>query len=181
VTSNVKTQGHVRGMSPGGRLPQRLIRWRGLVAASACVVLAAATAAAQHRGDTVSESVTMRRDANGRDAVTEKVVTHRDVTDDGERVVIELYLPAIEAGQLALHRRINRMTTATSYGVQTVENTEEQNPAAPAEPMRVVRRTVTTVRTGAGDSRVRERQYFERDANGRFVLVRTQVERLSRE
>jgi hypothetical protein len=157
------------------------MRRRGLIAASACIVLAAATAAAQPRVGTVTESVTLRRDVNGRDSVSEKVVTHRDVTDDGERVVVDIYLPAIEAGQLALRRRVNRVTTATSYGVRTVEDTEEQSPAAPAEPLRVVRRTVTTVRTSGADSRVSERQYFERDPNGRFVLVNTQIERLSRE
>ena len=38
---------------------------------------------------TATETVTMRRDLNGRDAVSEKVVTHRARTQDEERVVVE--------------------------------------------------------------------------------------------
>ena len=53
------------------------------------MVLAATTAMAQQSVGTVTETVTTRRDLNGRDAVSEKVVTHRARTDNEEQVVIE--------------------------------------------------------------------------------------------
>jgi hypothetical protein len=141
------------------------------------IVLAATTAMAQQSAGTVTESVTTRRDLNGRDAVSEKVMTHRDRTKDEERVVIETYVPLLYADRLELNRRVRRVTTETRDGSQTVEETEERNPGSPSEPMRVVQRSLTTVRGSGSDSYVSERYVFERDVNGRFVLVRTQTER----
>ena len=122
----------------------------------------------------------MRRDLNGRDAVSEKVVTRRARTNDKERVVVETYLPSIEAGRLTLNQRVDSVTTVTSYGTQTVEETEQHDPVAPSEPLRVVRRTLTTVRRSGAESHVSERKVFERDLNGHFVLVRTETEGASR-
>ena len=48
--------------------------------------------------------------------VGEKVVTHRGRTNDEERVVIDSYLPSIEAGRLALSQRVNRVTTMRGDG-----------------------------------------------------------------
>jgi hypothetical protein len=42
--------------------------------------------------------------------------------------------------------------------------------------MRVVRRTVATVRRVAPDRQVTERQVFELDVNGRMTLVHTETE-----
>jgi signal transduction histidine kinase len=56
----------------------------------------------------------------------------------------QTYSPSIEAGRLALSRRVRRTTTATSSGTETVEETAERNPVAPADPLRVIRRSVTT-------------------------------------
>ena len=145
------------------------------------IVLAATTAMAQQSAGTVTESVTTRRDLNGRDVVSEKVVTHRDRTKDEERVVIETYEPLIYADRLELNRRVRRVTTVTQDGSQTVEETEERNPGSPSEPLRVVQRALTTVRRSGSDSYVSERHVFERDANGRFVPVLTQTERTSRD
>ena len=86
----------------------------------------------------------------------------------------------MEAGRLALSRRVNRVTTVTEDGSQTVEETAERNPVAPSEPMRIVLRRVTTVRRSGTDSYVTERQDFEADGNGRLVLVRKQTEHTSR-
>ena len=72
-------------------LTRRLIRRRGVITVWCWIVLAATTAMAQQSAGTVTEAVTTRRDLNGRDAVSEKVVTHRDRTKDEERVVIETY------------------------------------------------------------------------------------------
>jgi len=128
------------------RLTRRLIRPGGVITVCGWIVLAATTAMAQQSAGTVAETVTTRRDLNGRDAVTEKVVTHRARTDNEERVVIETYLPSEYADRLALNRRVRRVTTVTQDGSQTVEQTEERNRASPSEPLQVVQRTVTTVR-----------------------------------
>ena len=158
------------------RLAKRLMRRRGVIIVSFWVVLAATSALAQQNVGTVTETVTTRRDLNGRDGLSEKLVTHRARTNDEERVVIETYSPSIEAGRLALSQRINRVTTATDDGSRTVEDAAERNPAASSEPLRIVQRTVTTVRRSGIDSYVTERQVFERDVNGRLVLVHKQTE-----
>jgi hypothetical protein len=158
------------------RLTQRLIRRRGVVTVWCWIVLAATTAVARQSVGTVTESVTTRRDLNGRDVVSEKVVTNRARTNDEERLVIETYAPLEYADRLALKRRVLRVTTMTEDGSQTVEETEERNPGSPGEPLRVVQRTVTTLRRSGADSYVSERQVFERDGNGRLVLVRKESE-----
>ncbi len=151
-----------------------------MITVSFWILLAATTAVAQQSVGTVTETVTTRRDLNGRDPVSEKVVTHRARTNDEERVVIETYLPSMEAGRLALTQRVNRVTTLTKDGSQTVEETAERNPVAPSEAMRIIQRSVTTVRRSGTDSYVTERQVFEPDSNGRLVLVRKQSEQTSR-
>jgi hypothetical protein len=163
-------------------IAKRLIRAAGVITAWCWIVLAATTAMAQQSGGTVAETVATRfdRDLNGREAVSEKVVTHRARTNDEERVVIETYWPSIYANRLALNRRVRRMTTVTQDGTQIVEETEERNPGSPSEPLRVVQRSVTTLRRSGADSYVSERQVFEPDGNGRLVLVRKQSEQTSR-
>ena len=99
--------------------------------------------------------------------MSEKVVTHRAQTKDEERVVIETYIPLMYADRLELNRRVRRVTTVIQDGTQTVEETEERNPGSPSEPLRVVQRSVTTVRKSGSDSYVSERHVWERDANGR--------------
>jgi hypothetical protein len=84
-----------RGETSRVRLTKRLIRRRGVIAVLFWIVLAATTAMAQQSGETVTETVTTRRDLNGKDDVREKVVTHRARTNDEERVVIETYLPSL--------------------------------------------------------------------------------------
>jgi hypothetical protein len=159
---------------------RRLRPQHGLATVLFGVVLAATTAMAQQSAGTVTETVTTRRDLNGRDAVSEKVVTHRARTNDEERVVTETYLPLEYADRLTLNRRVRRVTTVTEDGSQTVEETEERNPVSPSEPLRIVQRTLTTLRKGGSGSYVSERQIFEPDGNGRLVLVRKQSEQPSR-
>ena len=76
------------------------------------------------------------------------------------------------ATPMGLSERVTRTTTATAGGgSSTVEEVEGRSLAGPNEPMRVVRRIVETVRTvGSGQSET-QRQVFERDMNGRMVLV----------
>jgi hypothetical protein len=86
----------------------------------------------------------------------------------------------MEADRLTLNRRVRRVTTATDDWSQTVEEAEERNPGALSDPLRVVQRTVTTVRRTGTDSYVNERQVFARDANGRLVLVDKHTEHTRR-
>jgi hypothetical protein len=144
------------------------------------IVLAATAAIAQQSAGTVTETVATRRDLNGKETVSEKVVTHRARTNDEERVVIETYLPLEYADRLAPSRRVRRVTTVTQSGTRTIEEIEERNPGSPSEPLRLVQRSVTTVRSSGNDSDVSERQVFEPDGNGRLVLVRKQSEQTSR-
>jgi hypothetical protein len=153
-------------------LTKRSIRPGGVITLWCWILLAATTAMAQQSAGTVTETVSTRRDLNGRDAVSEKVVTHRDRTKDEERVVIETYAPLIYADRLELNWRVSRVTTVTQDGSQTVEKTQERNPVSPSETLRVVQRSVTTVRKSGEDSYVSERHIFEPDGNGRLVLVR---------
>jgi hypothetical protein len=161
----------------GGSLTQRLRCGRQVITLL-WIVLAATPAMAQQSLGTVTESVTTRgeRDLNGRDIVAERVVTQRTRANDGEQVVVETYLPSMEAGRLALSRRVTRVRTETDDGSQTIEETAERSFAAASEPLRIIQRSVTTVRRRGTDSYVRERHVFERDTNGRFVPVLSQTE-----
>ena len=161
------------------RRTKRICR-HGVIALLFWLVLAATTAMAQQSGGTVTETVTKRRDLNGRDVVSEQVVTHRARTKGDERVVIETYLPSMEAGRRALTQRIKCVTTLTNDGSQTVEETEERSRVSPGDPLRVVRRSVTTVHRSGPDVYVTERQVFEPDGNGGLVLVHKQTESASR-
>ena len=127
------------------RLARRFIHAGG-VTVLFWIVLTAATAMAQESVGTVTETVATRRDLNGRQIVSKKVVTHLTRTNGEERVVVETYSPSIEGERLTLSRRVRRATTETSDGSQIVEETEERNQVASSEPLRVVRRSVTTVR-----------------------------------
>ena len=79
-----------RGATSTLRLNKRVIRRRGVITVLFAIVLAATTVMAQQSAGTVTETVTTRRDLNGREAVSEKVVTHRARTDNEEEVVIEV-------------------------------------------------------------------------------------------
>jgi hypothetical protein len=152
----------------------RVIRRTSVATVWFWIMLAATTAMAQQSVGTATETVTIRheRDLNGREVVSEKVVTRRDRTKDEERVVIETYVPLIYADRLELKRRVRRVTAVTQDGSQTVEEIEERNAALPGEPLRLVQRSVTTLRSSGDDSYVSERKVFEPDGNGRLVLVR---------
>jgi hypothetical protein len=155
------------------RLVRRFMRAGG-VTVLFLIASTAATAMAQESIGDVTETLTTRRDLNGRQVVSKKVVTHLARTKGEEQVVVETYLPSIEGERLTLSRRVRRTTTETGNGRQTVEETEERNRAALSEPLRVVRRNVTTVSDNGTDSSVSERQVFELDVNGRFVLTQTE-------
>jgi hypothetical protein len=120
------------------------------------------------------------RDADGNLALRERTSTRRSEVDGNEQVEIEIYSedPVRFAGdtRLRLGERVRRTTTVGSDGhTRIVEDVEARNPVAPADALRVVRQTVTTVRD-EGNHRITERRVFERDPNGRLVPFVTDVE-----
>jgi hypothetical protein len=146
------------------------------------MVLLATPATAQSSGNTASETVVtlQDKDVNGTQRVSERVVTRTLQSKDGEEVVIDTYSATLYRGRLTLSQRVRRVTTVTSDGNETVEETEEPPRGSPHEPMRVVTRSVTTVRRIGPDSYETEKRVFQRDVNGRFVPIETQIERSSR-
>jgi hypothetical protein len=125
----------------------------------------------------VEEETIQRQNLNGALALSDKVVTRTSESNGENRVVIETYSQYAEGfvrsnSQLALRQRVRRSTTVSANGGRsTVEEIEARNPVAPNDPMRVTRRTLVTVRSVGPGRWVTERQIFERDANGRLVLV----------
>ena len=161
------------------RRARGLIPRHGVVAVAFWMVLAATHAMAQPNVETITETVTTR-DLNGKDNVSRRVVTQRSRTTSEERVVIEIYEPSIEAGRLALSKRIDRVTTVTEDGSETVEEVAERHLGAPSEPLHVIRRSVTTNRRGGTGSHRSEQHVFEADGNGRLVPMPKDREPLSR-
>ena len=142
------------------------------VVAAFCVVLTAATAAAQQTCSTLGETVeTLRaRDAATTMSVREHVVISHSRSGDEDHVTIEIYRP-MNGTRLTLFRRVHRATTTTGDGSQTVEEIEERSPAAPGESPKLIQRSVTTVRRSGNGTMMREREVFQRDVNDRLVLV----------
>ena len=130
----------------------------------------------------VEQETIHRQDLTGALVLSDKVVTRTSESKAENRVVIETYSQDAEGfvrsdSRLALQERVRRSTTVTADGARsTVEEIEARNLVAPNDPMRVIRRTVTTVRSIGRGRSVTERQIFERDANGRMVLVANDTE-----
>jgi hypothetical protein len=130
----------------------------------------------------VEEETIQRSNLNGTLVVNDKVVTRTSESNGESRVVIETYSQNAEGfvrsdSRLALRERVRRSTTvAADGGWSTVEEIETRNPQAPNDPMRVTRRTLVMVRSLAPGRWVTQRQMFERDPNGRMVLVTDDTE-----
>jgi hypothetical protein len=124
----------------------------------------------------IEEETIQRPDLNGNLAVSEVTVTRSSRTKEQEQVVIESYAPHTDVrgnnGRPPLSERVHRTTTATADGGHyTVEEVEGRSPVSPNEPMRVIRRTVTTVSPSGNGEFVTQRQIFERDLDGRLVRI----------
>jgi hypothetical protein len=128
------------------------------------------------------EETIRRPDPSGALVVSERTITRRSGANGAEQVVIETFAQGAEGfvrldAGLALQQRTRISTTPTADGGrQTVEEVEARNPVALNDPLRVVQRTVTTIRPIGGDRWLSERQLFERDVNGRLVPVLTDTE-----
>jgi hypothetical protein len=133
----------------------------------------------------VEEETIQRPNLNGALVVRDKVVTRTSESKGETRVVIETYSQDAEGfgrpdSRLALRQRIRRSTTVTADGGRsTMEEIEARNPLAPNDPMRVIQRTLETVRSVGPGRRVTERQIFERDQNGRMFLVTNETKEIT--
>jgi len=129
--------------------------------------------------DRVEEETIQRPDLNGNLALKEVNVIRGSGTKGEEQVEIETYAPQKDVhnldGRPPLSTRVRRSTTATADGGSyTVEEVEARSRVSPNDPMRVVRRVVTTVSPGGSDEWVTQSQIFEIDPNGRLRLVRVE-------
>jgi len=148
------------------------------------------TRSGQTRGagsaDRISEETVQAADLTGTLALRDRVVTRTSESKDVQEVVTETYSQGAEGfvrsdSHLALLQRVRRSTTLTADGGRdVVEEVEARNPMAPSDPMRVVQRTVVSVRKVAPDRWQTERQVFARDLNGRFTLVTNEREDTTR-
>ena len=127
----------------------------------------------------VEEETVQRPDVSGNMSLAETNVIRRSRTKDEEQEVIETYAPQTDVrgtnGRPPLSERLQRTTTAMADGGRyTVEELEARSRVSPNEPLRVVRRVVTTVSPNGAGEFVTVRQVFELDVNGRMRLVRTE-------
>lgn len=121
----------------------------------------------------LEDETIQRLDVDGKLVDDERTVTRSFSANAQDHAVIETY--ARSGGRLVLSQRVHRTTEATADGRYTVEEVEGLNPVAPSDPMRTVRRIVTTVRRGRAGGWVTEQEVFERDVNGRLQLVDREI------
>jgi hypothetical protein len=130
----------------------------------------------------IEDETVQRLDANGTLSFTERSVTWRSTANGQDQAVTEIYSRNVVRGvmrpdnRVELSRRVRRTTaTAPDGGSQTTEEVESRDPVSPNEPLRLVQRTIETVRK-MNDQRWRtEQQVFILDVNGRWVLATSET------
>ncbi len=121
-------------------------------------------------------------DLTGTLVVSRRSITRRSDVNGRDDVVTETYARNAEGyvrsdSRMGLGSRIRTSTTDTGDGGhRTVEEVEARNPVSPGEPLRLTRRTVTTVRRIGPNRWATERQVFALDLNGRMAPVMTEIE-----
>jgi len=130
------------------------------------------------RSEYVEEETIRRLDANGDLVLSERNVTRRSQSG-GDRMVTETFSRnvggMISGNRLELTQRVRRTTRPTpDGGSQAIEEVEERVPGSPSDPIRIVRRTVETVRKVDAQHWESDLQVFDLDLNGRLVLTATE-------
>ena len=125
------------------------------------------------RHEHLEEETVHRLDADGKLSLSERNVIRRSMANGQDQTVKETFSRNIlEAlmrsdNRMELSQRVRRTTTiAADGGGQTIEEVEARNPVSPNEPMRMVRRTVETIRKVNAERWQTERQVFVLDVNG---------------
>jgi hypothetical protein len=127
------------------------------------------------------EETIQRLDSDRKLTLSERNLTRRFEANGQGQMVVETFSSNFSGGlvlsdnRLELSQRVRRTTTsAADGGGQTVEEVEER--VSPSEPMRMVRRTVETIRKVNGGPWKTERDVYVLDANGRLVLSIEEIE-----
>ena len=136
------------------------------------------------RGDLLSieEETVQRPDANSALKSYERKVTRRSMVNGENQVLTEIYSQAVAGSvggfdsRLELNERLRITTVATpDGGRQTIQEVERLNPVALNEPLRVIERTVETVRPIGLVRWETQRQGFALDGNARLVLAVAEI------
>jgi len=120
-----------------------------------------------------SEETIQRPNDSGALVLKEKIVTTQSKSGSQDQTVTETF--STKTGKLALEQRTKVTTTPTPGGGQEiVREVEGRRPAAPYEPVRVIERTVETMRQIGPDRWEIQKEVFALDGNGRLTPVQTQ-------
>ena len=127
------------------------------------------------------EETIHRPDLSGNMTLSDRVVTRHSTANGRESLVIEIYSQNEGLVRFdmrpALTQRVRSTTTATADGGrETVEEVEGRSLVAPADPLRVIRRSVVTVRRLGPARWSTVRRVFEMDVNGRMAPVLVDTE-----
>jgi len=126
----------------------------------------------------LEEETVHRLGTDGGLSLDERTVTRRSAANGQNEVVIETYshrLGDASDKPLELNQRLRLTTVATADGGrQTTQEVETRNRVAPNEPLRIVERSVETVRPLGADRWETQRQAFALDGNGRLAPVITE-------
>jgi hypothetical protein len=130
----------------------------------------------------LEQETIQRLDSSGRLTVSERKITRRTESNGRTDEVSETHAPGaggfvLPGNRSAVVERVRKSTTPTADGGRVVvEEVEARSRVAPSDPMRVMRRTVETVRRIGPDRWTTTRQVFGLDVNGRLTLVLTETE-----
>jgi hypothetical protein len=127
-----------------------------------------------------AEQTVRKLNVNGKLEVTEKTVTKQSKTNGQEETLVETYAQNVEGlvgagNRLELNQRVRSTTSVSPDGSQqTTREVEGRSAVSPNSPLRVIERTVETVRQVAPNQWEVQRQVFALDGNGRLVPVLTE-------
>jgi len=125
----------------------------------------------------VEEETVHRLDADGKLSLSERNTTRRSTTNGQDQSVTETFSRDIGGlirtdNRLELNQRVRKTTTIAADGSgQTIEEVEARNGVSPNDPIRMIRRTVETIRRVGAERWQTERQVFVLDVNGRWILA----------
>jgi hypothetical protein len=130
-------------------------------------------------GERVAEETVHRLSDNGTLTLSERKVTRESKGSGQDQTVTERYWQSTQRLSLNYPMELNervRLTTSKTPdgGQQTIREVEGRNPIAVNDPLRIIERSVETLRQIGPDRWEVERQVFFLDGNGRLTPVVTE-------
>jgi hypothetical protein len=128
----------------------------------------------------LAEETVRKMSVNGKLEVSERKVTRQTKGKGQEETVVETYAQNVEGlvasgNRLELNQRVRSTTAVAADGSQqTIREVEGRNAVSPNAPLRVIERTIETVRQVGPNQWEVQRQVFALDGNGRLVPVLTE-------